>query len=216
MIAAFILILAALAAVVMVWTRLQADFDQPTIEQSFRAIDDNSVWVTFHGAARIWLGAFLISSQSMIGLMLVSNHRRAFNLGRVLLSLGGIAFIMSGVITVMMPGAVAFGEVFGIDGESYHSYRQIAGNIGSSFIGLALIAMVPIQWRTGGVTKTTAILGIIAGVGMLLVWWDAASLMHRITGAVFLIWLVTTAAAMMWTRPQYTHENQKSHRLQVD
>ena len=215
-VAATFLWVAAVAAVAMVWTRLQADFDHPTIAESLRAIDANVMWFQLHGTARIWLGAALIMSQIFIGASLSDNRQLTFRLGRNFMLFGGIAFIVSGVIVTILPSAIAFDEVLGIDAESYYEYRGIAGNIGSSLVGSALIAFAPAQWRSGHAMKYAAILGTVTGVGMLIVWWDAATFMHRVTGAGFLVWLLMMALLTVWDRGTKQGDDPNSYRMRVE
>ena len=164
---------------------------QPTLEETVRAIDENSTWFNWHGTARIWFGAMLLISQYFIG----------SGLAKACLALGGIAFIATGVITTLLPSLIVFDAALGsADPEQYYYYRGLAGNIGNSLIGLALILLGPTQWRPGSMMKPLALLGTIIGVAMILVWWDAATELHRVSAAGFMIWLVVTALVLITTK----------------
>ncbi len=193
----FTLILTAVAAVAMVWTRLEASVDHPTLEAIFRAIDENSAMYNWHGTARLWFGGLLLASSYFIGPALVQARAIGLQSSRIFLTLAGIAMIVSGILTILLPSLIVFDDAFGTETpESIYHYRGLAGNIGNSLIGLAILSMALTQWRFGGLMKPIAALGIILGPTMLLVWWDAATISHRITGTGLLIWLLLTATAL--------------------
>ena len=77
-------------------------------------------------------------------------------------------------------------------GRPWTPARWIIGKIGFTLAGLGLIALGPVQWRIGGLLKISSIVGVIIGVAMLLIWVDAATAMHRISGVAFLAWLIVT------------------------
>ena len=193
----FILILTALAATAMVWTRLEANVDHATIEATFRAIDENSTMYNWHGTARLWFGGLLLASSSFISPALAEARAIGLRASRLFLTLAGIAMIVSGILTVLLPSLIVFDDAFGTEApETIYNYRGLAGNIGNSLIGLAILSMALTQWRFGRLMKPIAALGIILGPTMLLVWWDAATISHRITGTGLLIWLLLTATAL--------------------
>ena len=114
-----------------------------------------------------------------------------------------------------------FDDAFGAETPEFiYHYRGLAGNIANSLIGLAILSMAPTQWKFGGLMKTIAVLGIILGPTMLLVWWDAATISHRITGAELLIWILLTATALFIgkrTDKKSEHETtEPTQRLQVE
>ena len=196
-IAGFMLIFTAVAAVAMVWTRLQADVDHETIEATFRAIDENSTMYNFHGTARIWFGGLLLASSYFVSPALSLTRSVGLPISRLFMTLGGVAMIISGVLTIILPSLIIFNEAVGTtDSESIYNYRGLAGNIGNSLIGLAILSMAPIQWKFGRLMKLIAALGFILGPTMLLVWWDADTISHRITGTGLLVWLILTAIAL--------------------
>ena len=192
--AGLLLIFAAIAAVAMVWTRLQADIDQPTFEETLAAIDQNTLWYTWHGLARTFFGALLIVVAAFIGLAMFLARGWQLRLSSILLNLGGIAMIVSGVLVIFI-STVYWTDAY--DVESFDHYREIAGSIGNTFIGLAIILLSVVQWRLGGFMKPVALLAPFVGIGMILVWIDAATILHRISGTGFLIWLLATAIVLM-------------------
>ena len=48
------------------------------------------------------------------------------------------------------------------------------------------------QWRIGGLLRVSAVADVIIGVAMLFIWVDAATVMHRVSGIAFLVWLIVS------------------------
>ena len=186
--------LSAIAAAAMVWTRLQADIDQPTFEETLAAIDQNTLWYTWHGMARAFFGALLIAAAGFIKPAMLLARGWQLRLSGVLLSLGGIAMIISGVLVIFI-ASVHWVDTYNL--ESFDHYREIAGSISNTFIGLAIVLLSVVQWRLGGFMKPIALLAPFVGIGMILVWVDAATIFHRISGTGFLIWLLATALVLI-------------------
>ena len=219
-IAGLMLLLAAVAAGFMVWTRLEGQFDQPTLEEALRAIDENSIWVTYHGVARIWFGASLIFASVFVGLALNPFGGTGLTLAQWLFVLGGIAMIVSGVLTTLSPAVVQSNDVFGLtDPESFYDLRRIAGSVGNTAIGAALICITRTQWGLRGLMRFSALIAPLVGIGMVVVWLDAAAVTHRVSGAGFGIWMVTTAVALILGSLRYQPSTAKNsvdaHRLRV-
>ena len=76
--------------------------------------------------------------------------------------------------------------------EPADAARWITGKIGFTLAGLGLIALGPVQWRVGGRLKVSAVADVIIGVAMLFIWVDAATVMHRVSGIAFLVWLIVS------------------------
>ena len=74
--------------------------------------------------------------------------------------------------------------------EAVFYVRWLTGTIGFTLAGLALVALAPVQWRMGGILRVTAVVDAVLGVAMLFIWVDAATVVHRITGIAFLLWLI--------------------------
>ena len=75
LVAGCLFLLSAAAAAAMAWTRLEANVDHPTLEETFRAIDQNSTWFNWHGTARIWFGLTLLVSQYFVGSAFATGRR---------------------------------------------------------------------------------------------------------------------------------------------
>ena len=192
--AGLLLIVSAIAAVAMVWTRLQADIDQPTFEETLAAIDQNTLWYTWHGLARTFFGALLIVVAAFIGPAMFLARGWQLRLSSILLNLGGIAMIVSGVLVIFI-STVYWTDAYDI--ATFDHYREVTGSIGNTFIGLAIVLLSVVQWRLSGFMKPVALLAPFVGIGMILVWIDATTILHRISGTGFLIWLLATAIVLV-------------------
>ena len=194
--AGLFLLLATIASGAMVWTRLQANIDQPTFEETLIVIDENLVWYHWHGAIRILFGSLLIAAGSIIRLAMVSSQGWQLRISVVLLNLGGIAMVVSGALIIFV-GLVYWTNIYNV--EQFDSYRALAGSISNTTIGLAIILMTPIQWRLGGMMKLLGGLAPFTGLGMIIVWWDALSV-HQISGVLFLLWMLGTSIGLILGR----------------
>ena len=178
----------------MVWTRLQADIDQPSFEETLAAIDQNTLWYTWHGMARTFFGALLIAAAGFLKPAVFLARGWQLRLSGVLLSLGGIAMIISGALVIFIVAAY-WVDTYNL--ERFDHYREITGSIGNTLIGLAIVLLSVVQWRLGGFIKPVTLLAPFVGIGMILVWLDAATNLHRISGTGFLIWLLATALVLI-------------------
>ena len=84
--------------------------------------------------------------------------------------------------------------------ETAFAIRWVAGTTGFTLAGLGLIALAPVQWRMGGFLRVTAVVDAVLGVAMLFIWVDAATVVHRITGIAFLIWLIVVGLRLVVPR----------------
>ena len=82
----------------------------------------------------------------------------------------------------------------------------------SPWPGLALVALAPVQWRMGSLLRYLAIVGAVLGVAMLFIWLDAATVVHRITGIAFLIWLIVVGLCLVIPRLRAIGLSSPSHR----
>ncbi len=56
--------------------------------------------------------------------------------------------------------------------------------------GLALIAESRYQWKVGGTLRLIAPISALLGAAMQLIWLDAATVVHQVTGVLFVVWLI--------------------------
>ena len=164
------------------------------------AIGSASVAYGTGGAARLVGGLTLLAASIPMWRAMGTHHRSAMMIAALMLALSGIASAVSGVSAVSLavlapePQAAvvltAGGSSVGGVEEALFAVRWITGSLGFTLAGLALVALAPVQWRMGGVLRSAAVVGGILGVAMLFIWLDAATVVHRISGIAFLIWLI--------------------------
>ncbi len=62
--------------------------------------------------------------------------------------------------------------------------RWFTGAVGFAVAGIALMVVAERQWRAGDALKWTAPASALLGAAIQLVWFDAATFMHAITGTL--------------------------------
>ena len=207
--AGILLLLTALATAISVPARLSAGADLPTPEESLAAIGAASVAYGIGGAARLVGGLALLAASVPIWRAMGQYHPSAITGASVLLAVSGIASAVSGVaaisLSALAPGGMGAAEVaVGQTEDTLFAIRSFAGTLGFTLAGLGLVAMAPALWWMGGLMRGSAPVAAILGVAMLFIWVDAATVVHRITGIGFLIWLIVAGLwlAAGWAKPQ--------------
>ena len=196
--AGLFLLLAAVATVVMVYARVSADADQATLSESLRAIAANRTMYVLSAAARLVSGiALMAAAWYLLRTWII---REGFGTPMV-----PYLFVVSGALTsVSAACALALGSLApddsGASVEAVSSLRWITAKVGFAAAGLALLAAALRQWKAGGVIRRIAPASALIGMGMLLIWVDAASILHRITGPAFVVWLVVISAMLLTGR----------------
>ncbi len=188
--------------------------------EKLRAIGSASLAYGTGGAARLVGGLTLLAAGFFMWRTLRSVHPVAMTVVSVLLVASGIASAVSGAaaitlaavapepqtVTVLTSGESGWARLaqpgdpeaqtlpmlpdVGFVEEGLFGVRWITGSLGFTLAGLALVALAPAQWRMGGILRVTAVVDVVLGVAMLFIWLDAATIVHRITGIAFLIWLI--------------------------
>ena len=201
-----LLLLTAVATAVAVLTRL-AGSEEPPADGLVRlpVILDTGVYAGA-GAARVVSGLALLAAAMFLSRCLPEQNRLA-DVATGLLEASGIVTAASGAcmlaLAIMIPeGARAPDDTLTyvtptargvIDWVgSVDLTRWVAGKGGFTLAGLGLIALGPVQWRIGGLLKISAVADLVIGVAMLFIWVDAATVMHRVSGIAFLVWLIIT------------------------
>ena len=172
------------------------------VREKLSAIGSASVAYGTGGVARLVGGLTLLAAGLYLKRAMGSVFPQVMAMVAVLLAASGIASAVSGGAAIAL---AAMAEVpgpsrtytFGIEmpwaygGEQTLFWiRWFAGALGFALAGLALVAMAPAQWRMGGILRVTAVVDAVLGVAMLFIWVDAATVVHRVTGIAFLIWLI--------------------------
>ena len=153
------------------------------------------------GAARALSGLALLAAAVLLRLALRPEQPIAAGIATTLLELSGAATAISGAAMLTLAAALpeaghtvvlTYGGPLPGWIEPADAARWIAGKVGFTLAGLGLIALGPVQWRNGGILKISAVADVIIGVAMLFIWVDAATVMHRVSGIAFLLWLIVS------------------------
>ena len=198
-ISGLLFLLAAVATAVSVMTRL-ASSDEPLAGAPVQLpiILDTGLYVVA-GAARALSGLALLGAAAWLWLALRARQPLAVGIAATLLALSGLVTAVSGASMLALAGGIpqaadgtATLVAWGVPGwvESADVIRWFAGKLGFMLAGLGLIALGPAQWSLGGILKVSAVADVIIGVAMVFIWVDAATVMHRVSGVAFLVWLI--------------------------
>ena len=189
------LLLTALATAISVGARLAAEADLPTLEESLAAIGSAKAAYGTGGAARMLGGLTLVAAAIPLLRSMRNYNPVASGAAAMLFVASGLASLASGATAVALaataPADLKPPELVVLpEQELAFVIRWIAGSLGFTLAGLALVALAPVQWRMGGIPRVTAVANAMLGVAMLFIWLDAATVVHRITGIAFLFWLI--------------------------
>ena len=195
--AGLLLILTAAATIVAVVGRVAADADHPTLAASLVAISESKGLYGIGGAARFISGVTLIAGAWFLLRTWIIRER----LGTPLVPL---LFIVSGLFTAVSgAGAVAlaaFAPDVGPATETAAALRELTGKAGFALGGLALIVAARYQWKVGATLKRIAPVTAVLGIALQLIWFDAIIMLHTVTGAAFLVWLVVIGTMLFTGR----------------
>lgn len=190
--AGLFLILTAIATLIAVVTRVSANADQPTLAETLSAIADNRILYGAGGAARLVSGITLL----VVGVLLMRSWltRQGYEsrLGSSFLTISGLFTAASGACALALSISAQENpspESIGSPTETVDLIRGLFGEVGFTLAGLALVMIAIKQWKAEPLRKLAPLSAVI-GIAMLLIWWDAATIIHRITGIAFLLWLI--------------------------
>lgn len=174
----------------MVIARVVADADQATLQESLRAVADNRAMYGLSGLARLLSGMTLLVAGWFLLRTWIIRGRWATPLVPYLFILSGVCTAISGACAVLIAVYAAPTIAAATLIEVVSSLRWISGKVGFATAGLALIVAARYQWRVGGVLKRVAPVSAVIGVAMQFIWLDAATIMHRVVGTAFFLWLL--------------------------
>ncbi|MDE0218809.1 MAG: hypothetical protein OXJ90_06040 [Spirochaetaceae bacterium] len=189
------LLLTAAATVVAVAGRVAAGADLPTLAESLAAIGAARGSYGVGGAARLLSGITLAVGARYLLRTWIMRERLGTRAVPLLLAGSGIVTGLSGscavVLALVAPNPL---EAAALDAIApamaiLDSLHGVAGRAGFSLAGLALIAAAYRMWRIGDVLRFIAPGSAIVGVAMQLVWIHAVIVVHRVSGAAFVVWL---------------------------
>ena len=215
--AGIFLLLTALATAISVPARLAADADLPTLEESLAAIGSAKVAYGTGGVARMVGGLTLVAAALPMWRAMRAYFPVAMGAAAAFMIASGIASMVSGATAVALavaaPTDVIPSELIILPEEkAAFTLRSVAGTLGFTLAGLALVALAPVQWRMGSLLRYLAIVGAVLGVAMLFIWLDAATVVHRITGIAFLIWLIVVGLWLVIPRLRAIGLSSPAHR----
>ena len=194
--AGWLLLLTAAATLVAVAGRVSADADLPTLAESLAAIGAARGSYGIGGAARLLSGITLAVGARFLLKTWIIRERLGTRAVPVLLAGSGHLTGLSGTCAVVLalaapdPSEDAALDAITPATAVVDTLHGIAGKAGFSLAGLALIAAAYRQWRVGGVLRFIAPGSAIVGVAMQFVWAQAVIVVHRASGAAFVVWLV--------------------------
>ena len=190
----------------MVFARLAADADQPDLLESIRAIAANKAIYAASGAARLVSGLALIAAAWFLWRTWIVRERFGTPLVPLLLAVSGAFTAVSGVCALVLaasaPAASEAAALSVVDAstEAIANVRWITGKLGFAAAGLALLAAAQRQWKVGGAIRRIAPGSVALGIAMQFIWIDAATIIHRISGIAFVLWLVAIALMLLTGR----------------
>ncbi len=190
--AGMFLLITAGATALMVFARISAGADQPTLLESLRVIADNKPMYETSGTARFISGITLAVGAWFLLKTWIIRER----LGTPLVP---YAFAASGAFTAVS-GACAIALALSLPDasdpaitnsiETINHLRWLTGKIGFTIAGLALLVAARYQWRAGATLRRVSPASAIIGGAMQFIWIDSATLVHPMIGAAFFVWLI--------------------------
>ena len=211
--AAILFLVVVAATVVSVVTRLTVDPDQPTLLESMNAIAEGRGLYYVAALARVAAGLALMAGGWCLFRVWNAPANRNAQLVLVLFAASGIATALSGVSSAALATLVPVIAVSVVAGPgetvdylfpapvaAFDYLRWVAGKAGYALAGLGLIAAGWRQATSSGIHRLIAPVSIVIGVAMQFIWVDAATVMHRISGPAFLVWLTAMAVLLLANR----------------
>ena len=194
--AGLLLLLTALATGASVFARISADADQPTLEESLRAIATNTGMYTAAGVARVLSGFTLVAAAWLLWKSTVIREGLGSPLVPYLLVASGVITAVSGVCALVLAASVGGASDVAATAatETVSTLRWVTGKLGFTAAGLALAAVGLRQWKA---SRVIAPASLVIGLAMLLIWVDAATVVHRISGNAYFVWLVVMGALLL-------------------
>ena len=202
--AGLLLILTAVASIIMVFARVTADADQPTLLESLRAIAENRAMYAISAVARIASGITLIAAAWFLLKTWIIRLRLATPVVPHVLGASGAVTALSGVCALALVLSASAGADVTVSGpvETMDLLRSLTGKMGFAIAGLALLIAARYRWKVGGTLRKIAPASVVIGLIMQFVWIDAATIMHPIVGVAFMAWLLVVGAMLATGRTE--------------
>ena len=190
----------------MVVARVAADADHPNLAASLVLIAENRAMYGLSGAARLLSGVTLLAAAVYLLQTWIIRERLGTPLVPSLFAVSGIITALSGALAIVL--AATAPEVtdpniripLAQSNEVVADAREITGKLGFALMGLALIVAARYQWKAGGTLRYMSVPSAVIGIAMQLIWIDAATVMHRISGVAVFFWLLIIGAMLLTGR----------------
>ena len=202
--AGLFLLITAIATLVAVVTRVSANADQPTLAESLVAISENKALYASGGGARFVSGVTLIVAAWFLSKTGTGENQPSARIASLIFALSGLFTAISGASAIALANAAPTPPDTLPETTAY--VRWLTGKIGFTLAGLALLAETRRQWNLGPPFKYLALASGVIGILMQLIWWDAATTVHRITGIGFLFWLIIVGILLLRGHPRRAHK----------
>ena len=198
--AGILLVLTAVFTAVAIAGRVAADADQPTLVESMTAIAESSALYGAGGAGRVLSGVTLIAGAWLLWSTWIIRERLGTPLVPGLLALSGLFTAVSGASAVVLALSASAPAEVSTAIETTVTLRWITGKMGFAAAGLALVVAARYQWMAGGTLRRISPVSALLGIGMQLIWVDAATVVHRLTGPMFFLWLIAIGVMLVTGR----------------
>ena len=182
-----------------------ADTDLPTSAASLAAIAENRGLYGTGGAGRLASGVTLIAAAWFLlqGRAGTAPEPRPAPVVAALFTASGLLTAYSGAAAVVLAAIAPDGLAAAAPaGEAARqlaataALRQVSGAVGFALAGVALIVVGWRQWTAEHDLQRMAAATGLLGLAMQFIWLDAATLMHQVTGIVFVVWLVVAGGML--------------------
>ncbi len=189
--AGILLILTAVLTAAAVVGRVAADADHETLVESVAAIAESRALYGAGGAGRLLSGVTLVVGAWLLWRTWIIRERLGTPLVPWLFGVSGLFTAVSGACAVALALSASSPAEVSAAIETTAALRWVMGKVGFSAAGLALVVAARYQWMVGGTLRRIAPVSALLGIGMQLIWVEAATDIHRVTGTLFFLWLVT-------------------------
>ncbi len=188
-----LLLATALVTAVMVYARVASGTDQATMLESLRAVAENRELYALFGGARLVSGLTLLAAGWLLLRTWIIRDRWATPWVPYLFIASGVCTGISGAsaLVVMTQADLQIAPAADLGGiRAVVNLTVIAGKVGFTLAGLALILAAWFQRQVGGTLRKVAPASAVLGIAMQLIWWGAATVIHPIVGGIFFLWLL--------------------------
>ena len=190
------LLLTAAANVVMVFTRVMADADQPTLAESLAAIAESRAMYGMTGAARLISGVLLTGAALYLWRAWAAPFGRA-QLAAILLAASGVITAVSGAGALVLTAVAEASASVGDTVETVAYVRRLTGNLGFAMAGIGMVAVALRRPQPADPHRLFPPASLAIGIAMQFIWLDAATLVHRVVGIAFFGWLLASGIALV-------------------